>query len=69
MRKNRRAASAAGDFEAILPRLAELRRERRQRYGSEPVDDRPIQEPDGAAHVPRHIVRRYLADARRSLSR
>lgn len=59
----------ADDFEAIRLRLDELGRERRQRYGGEPVAEQPIQEPDAAAHVPRHIVRRYLADARRSSSR
>lgn len=60
---------AADDFEAIRLRLDELGRERRQRYGGEPVAEKPIQEPDASAHVPRHIVRRYLADARRSSSR
>jgi len=60
---------AADDFEAIRLRLAELRREKQQRFGDEPMAEKPIQEPDAAAHVPRHIVRRYLADARRSSSR
>jgi hypothetical protein len=62
---------AADDFEAIRLRLDELRRERQQRYGGgEPLlTEQPIQEPDAAAHVPRHIVRRYLADTRRTSSR
>lgn len=37
---------AADDFEAIRLRLDELGRERRQRYGGEPVAEKPIQEPD-----------------------
>jgi hypothetical protein len=60
---------AADDFEAIRLRLAELRREQQQRYGGEAIVEQPIQEPGAVAHVPRHIVRRYLADARRSSSR
>ena len=60
---------AADDYKAIRLRLEEIRRERGPRYGgSEVAAEKPIQEPDGGAHVPRHIVRRYLADARRSSS-
>jgi hypothetical protein len=62
---------AADDFEAIRLRLEEIRRERGPRYGGgEPIVEKPIREPDAVAHVPKHIVRRYLADAtRRSSSR
>jgi hypothetical protein len=61
---------AADDYQAIRLRMEELRREsRQQRYGSEPIVERPIREPDAVAHVPGHIVRRYLADTRRSSSR
>jgi hypothetical protein len=60
---------AADDFEAIRLRLQELRRERQQRFGGEPVAEKPVQEPDAAVHVPRHIVKRYLAEGRRSSSR
>jgi hypothetical protein len=60
---------AADDFEAIRLRLEEIRRERGPRYGSAPMAEKPIQESDAAALMPRHIVRRYLADARRSSSR
>jgi hypothetical protein len=59
---------AADDFKAIRLRMEEIRRERQQRYG-ELIVERPIQEPDAVAHVPKHIVRRYLADARRSSAR
>ena len=61
---------AADDFEAIRLRLEEIRRERGPRDGGEPIVEQPIHEPDAVAHVPRHVVRRYLADAaRRSSSR
>ena len=60
---------AADDFEAIRLRLEELRIERRQRDGGEPVADKPINEPDAVAHVPRQVVRRYLADTRRGSAR
>jgi hypothetical protein len=49
--------------------MEELRRERQQGYGGEPIVERPIHEPDAVAHVPRHVVRRYLADTRRSSAR
>lgn len=52
---------AADDFEAIRLRLEELRRERQQHHGGEPIVEQPIHEPDAVAHVPRHIVQRYLA--------
>ena len=52
---------AADDFEAIRLRLEELRRERGQKSGGEAIVERPIREPDAVAHVPRHIVQRYLA--------
>ena len=60
---------AADDFQAIRVRLNELRREREQRYGGEPPDanpliEKPIREPDAVAHVPRHILKRYLASTR-----
>jgi hypothetical protein len=60
---------AADDFDAIRLRLEELRREREQKCGGEPIVERPIREPDAVAHVPRHVVQRYLADARRSSTR
>ena len=60
---------AADDFEAIRDRLEELRRERQPHGGQslvgQPIVEQPILEPDAVAHVPRHIVRRYL-QARRS---
>lgn len=52
---------AADDFEAIRIRLEELRRERQQPHGGAPIVEKPIREPDAVAHVPRHIVQRYLA--------
>ncbi len=57
---------AADDYKAIRLRMEELRRECQQRPCGEPIVEKPIHEPDAVAHVPRHIVRRYLADARRS---
>jgi hypothetical protein len=60
---------AADDFEAIRVRLEELRREQQLPHGGEPIVERPLREPDAVAHVPSHIVRRYLADTRRSSSR
>jgi hypothetical protein len=60
---------AADDFKAIRLRVEELRRERQQRYGGEPIVEQPIREPDAVARVPNHVVRRYLAVARRSPSR
>ena len=33
------------------------------------IIERPLREPDAVAHVPGHIVRRYLAEARRSSAR
>jgi hypothetical protein len=60
---------AADDYKAIRLRMEELRRERQQGCGDESIVERPIHEPDAVAHVPRHIVRRYLADARRSSAR
>lgn len=59
----------ADDFDAIRLRLEEIRRERGPRYGGEPIIEQPIVEPDAVAHVPKHVVRRYLADARRSSAR
>jgi hypothetical protein len=59
---------AADDFEAIRRRMDELRRERGQRPGSEPIVEKPIREPDAVAHVPAHVVKRYLADTRRRSS-
>lgn len=56
---------AADDFEAIRLRMEELRRERQHPDG-EPIVERPLREPDAVAHVPSHIVKRYLAEARRS---
>lgn len=54
---------AADDFEAIRLRLEELRRERQQQQRSSAAGaaDDPAAEPDAVAHVPRHIVKRYLA--------
>jgi hypothetical protein len=53
---------AADDFKAIRLRVEELRRERQQQsYGGEPIVEQPIHEPDAVAHVPKHIVQRYLA--------
>ena len=52
---------AADDYTAIRRRMEELRRERQQPGGGEPIVERPIREPDAVAHVPRHIVQRYLA--------
>ncbi|MFZ2006666.1 MAG: hypothetical protein WB697_19390 [Stellaceae bacterium] len=60
---------AADDFDAIRLRLEELRREREQKFGGEPIVERPIREPDAVAHVPRHIVKRYFAENRRVSSR
>jgi hypothetical protein len=60
-------ALAADDFDAIRRRMEELRREREQ--GGAPLVERPVREPDAVAHVPGHIVRRYLAEARRSSAR
>jgi hypothetical protein len=60
---------AADDFEAIRSRLDELRRERQQtRHGAIASESSPA-EPDAVAHVPSHILRRYLAAARRSSPR
>jgi hypothetical protein len=60
----------ADDYKAIRLRMDELRRERQQRYGSsEPIVEKPIREPDAVAHVPGHIVRRYLTDTRRTPTR
>jgi len=61
-------ALAADDFDAIRRRMEELRREREPQRGA-PLAERPVREPDAVAHVPGHIVRRYLADARRSSAR
>ena len=60
---------AADDYKAIRLRMEELRREREQKGGGEPIVERPVHEPDAVAHVPRHVVQRYLADARRSSRR
>ena len=60
---------AADDFEAIRLRVKELRSERQQKYSGEPIVEQPIREPDAVAHVPRHVVQRCLADARRSSAR
>jgi hypothetical protein len=60
---------AADDYKAIRLRMEELRHEREQNYGGEPIVERPIREPDAVAHVPRHVVQRYLANVRRSSSR
>ncbi|HEU0217369.1 MAG TPA: hypothetical protein VFQ90_11965 [Stellaceae bacterium] len=60
---------AADDFEAIRVRLNELRREREQQYGAEspaakPLAEKPLREPDAVAHVPRHLLKRYLSSTR-----
>lgn len=60
---------AADDFKAIRRRMEEIRRERQQRFGHDPIVEQPILEPDAVAHVPRAVVRRYLSDARRSFTR
>ncbi|HWE74506.1 MAG TPA: hypothetical protein VG328_15185, partial [Stellaceae bacterium] len=58
---------AADDYQAIRLRMEELRRERQ---GDEPLlAEKPIEEPDAVAHVPRGIVSRYLAQTRRVSSR
>jgi hypothetical protein len=67
-------ALAADDFTAIRRRMEELRRERQPPSGGapvveQPVREQPVREPDAVAHVPGHIVRRYLAEARRSSAR
>ena len=46
---------AVDDYKAIRLRMEELRREREQKYGGEPIVERPIREPDAVAHVPRHV--------------
>ena len=53
---------AADDYKAIRLRMEELRHEREQKYGGEPIVERPIRDPDAVAHVPRHVVQRYPAD-------
>jgi hypothetical protein len=60
---------AADDFDVIRHRMEELRRERQQQSGGAPAVEQPLREPDAVAHVPGHIVRRYLAEARRSSAR
>jgi hypothetical protein len=60
---------AADDFEAIRVRLNELRREREQQYRGEspaakPSAERTLREPDAVAHVPRHLLKRYLSSSR-----
>jgi hypothetical protein len=60
---------AADDFKAIRIRLNELRRERQQQYGGEspaakPSAERASREPDAVAHVPRHLLKRYLSSTR-----
>ena len=60
---------AADDYKAIRLRMEELRRERQPSIGGEPIVEQPIREPDAVAHVPRHVVQRYLANARRSSGR
>jgi hypothetical protein len=62
-------ARAADDFEAIRLRMEELRRERAGRYGGEPIVERPLREPDAVTHVPRHVVRRLLAEKRGTSAR
>jgi hypothetical protein len=62
-------ALAADDFDAIRARLEELRRERQPPGRGTPLVEQPVHEPDAVAHVPGHIVRRYLAAARRSSAR
>ena len=64
---------AADDFKAIRLRVEELRRERERHSGAMSAGERAaqeqIQEPDAVAHVPSHIVKRFLANARRSSAR
>jgi len=61
---------AADDFEAIRLRLEELRREQQQhRPATGAVTEEPLAEPDAVAHVPRHIVKRYLPSRVLRLSR
>jgi len=60
---------AADDFDAIRQRMEELRRDREHGQGGAPLVERPVREPDAVAHVPGHIVRRYLAEARRASAR
>ena len=60
---------AADDFETIRVRLNELRREREQQYGgappaAKPLAEKPPREPDAVAHVPRHLLKRYLSSTR-----
>ena len=64
-------ALAADDFDAIRRRMEELRRQRQHPSGGAgaPVVEQPVREPDAVAHVPGHILRRYLAAARRSSGR
>lgn len=62
-------ALAADDFDAIRRRMEELRRQRQHPSGGAPVVEQPLREPDAVAHVPGHILRRYLAAARRSSGR
>ena len=59
---------AADDYKTIRLRMEEIRAERQQRLGGEPVVEKPVREPDAVAHVPRTIVRRYLSDTRRPSS-
>ena len=60
---------AADDYKTIRLRMEEIRAERHQRLGGEPVVEKPVREPDAVAHVPRAVVRRYLSDMRRPSSR
>jgi len=60
---------AADDFEAIRLRLDELRRERAQQYGEELAPRSSAQEPGAIAHLPRHLAKRILSEARRPSSR
>ena len=61
---------AADDFEAIRRRMEELRRQRHERYGRHsPAEEASPPELDAIAHVPGHVVRRVLAEKRRSLPR
>jgi hypothetical protein len=66
---NMKGVRAADDFEAIRLRLEELRRERQEGYAGPPIVERPLREPDALAHVPRHVVRRFLADRRGTSAR
>ena len=59
---------AADDYKAIRLRMEELRHERQEKYGGEPIVERRIREPDAVAHVPRHVVQRYLGGGRRGTS-